>query len=92
MIQKVSRQTNPQREGGHCRRQSQEPIIELAQQFDVHPTQVTQWKQLLDSAAGVPEGEPKPASPTPAAHVKTLHANIGLTLKNNPASSARSGF
>ena len=29
-------------------------LSELAQQFDVHPNQITQWKaQLLDGAAGV---------------------------------------
>lgn len=31
-------------------------IIELAQQFDVYPNQITQWRnQLLDGAAGVIE-------------------------------------
>ena len=29
-------------------------LAELAQQFDVHPNQITQWRsQLLDGAAGV---------------------------------------
>ena len=29
-------------------------LAELAQQFDLHPNQITQWKaQLLDGAAGV---------------------------------------
>ena len=29
-------------------------LVELAQQFDVHPNQITTWKgQLLDGAAGV---------------------------------------
>jgi transposase len=33
-------------------------LAEIAQHFDVHPTQVTQWKaQLLKRAAGVVRGE-----------------------------------
>jgi transposase len=33
-------------------------LAEIAQQFDVHPTQVTQWKaQLLKRSAGVFRGE-----------------------------------
>uniref|UniRef100_A0A9E8A2W5 IS3 family transposase n=1 Tax=Bosea sp. NBC_00436 TaxID=2969620 RepID=A0A9E8A2W5_9HYPH len=59
-------------------------IVELAQQFDVHPNQITQWRnQLLDGAAGVFDGEAKAAAPAPAIDVKTLHAKIGeLTLEN----------
>lgn len=39
-------------------------IVELAQQFDVHPNQITQWRnQLLDGAAGVFDGEAKAAAP-----------------------------
>jgi transposase len=58
-------------------------LTELAQQFDVHPNQVTQWKtQLLESAAGVFGGGSVPASP--AVDVKSLHAKIGeLTLEND---------
>ncbi|WP_157105589.1 IS3 family transposase [Sphingomonas sp. TDK1] len=59
-------------------------IVELAQQFDVHPNQITQWRnQLLEGAAGVFDGEAKVAAPAPAVDVKTLHAKIGeLTLEN----------
>ncbi|WP_404294881.1 IS3 family transposase (plasmid) [Microvirga sp. RSM25] len=58
-------------------------LTELAQQFDVHPNQITQWKaQLLDGAAGV-FGAEKAASANPPVDVKTLHAKIGeLTLAN----------
>ena len=65
---------------------------ELAQQFDVHPNQITAWKaQLVDGAAGVfgADGRVEPASPP--VDVKTLHAKIGeLTLTNDFLSGALS--
>ena len=59
-------------------------LAELAQQFDVHPNQITQWKaQLVDGAAGV-FGAEKTASANPPVDVKTLHAKMGeLTLAND---------
>jgi transposase len=60
-------------------------LNELAQQFDVHVNQITQWKtQLLEGATGVfgAGGAATPASPP--VDVKTLHAKIGeLTLEND---------
>ena len=60
-------------------------LAELAQQFDVHPNQITTWKaQLSDGAAGLFGSEPRTASTTPVVDVKTLHAKIGeLTLAND---------
>ena len=67
-------------------------LAKLAQQFDVHPNQITAWKsQLMESPADV-FGQGKAAASGPAIDVKELHAKIGeLTLENNfcPARSAR---
>jgi transposase-like protein len=57
-------------------------LADLAQQFDVHPNQITQWKaQLLEGASGVfgREGRGEPAI-----DLKSLHAKIGeQTLEND---------
>ena len=57
----------------------------MAQQFDVHANQITQWKsQLLEGAAGVFGGDAKAEPADAAVDVKTLHAKIGqLTLEND---------
>ena len=64
-------------------------LIELAQDFDVHPNRIKQWRdQLLEGATGV-FGEAPKAGAEPAIDVKTLHAKIGeLTLEKDFLSSA----
>jgi transposase len=59
-------------------------LVELAQQFDVHTNQITQWKsQLLEGAAGVFNHGLSEAS-APPVDLKVLHAKIGeLALEND---------
>jgi len=65
----------------------EQTITELSQKFDVHPNQITQWKnQLLEQASTVFE---QGQSKEPSVDVKTLHAKIGeLTLENDFLESA----
>ena len=57
-------------------------LAELAQQFDVHPNQITQWKaQLFDGAAGV-FGKDKSEAAASSVDLKSLHAKIGVRLRS----------
>jgi transposase-like protein len=61
-------------------------VAQIAEQFDVHPNQVTTWKaQLEGGAADVFDGGGGSSSvAAPAVDVKALHAKIGeLTLEND---------
>ena len=60
-------------------------LAQLAEQFDVHPNQITSWKAQLEGGAVDVFG---PGSGNGAVHqavdVKSLHAKIGeLTLEND---------
>ena len=63
--------------------------IALAQDFDVHPNQIKQWRdQRLSGATGV-VGEAPKAKAKPTIGVKPLHAKIReLTLENDFLSGA----
>ena len=65
-------------------------LAELAEQFDVHPNQITQWKvQLQEGASEVFGSAAGGAATTPSVDVKSLHAKIGeLTLQNEFLESA----
>lgn len=65
-------------------------LSKLAEQFDVHPNQISTWReQLLKEASDVFGDGEKSAPATPTVDVKTLHAKIGeLTLENEFLSGA----
>ena len=58
-------------------------LADMAQQYDVHPNLINQWRaRLLEEAADVFGADPAPVEP--AVDVTVLHAKIGeLTLAND---------
>jgi transposase-like protein len=58
-------------------------LAELAEQFDVHPNQISDWKQqMLENASLVFGGDRKDKGDE--MDVKAMHAKIGeLTLEND---------
>jgi transposase len=53
----------------------EQTVIQLAERFNVHPTQVTQWKTQLLERAGEAFGGNTDKRPQP--DIKELHAKIG---------------
>ena len=58
-------------------------MAQLAEQFDVHPNQITSWKAQLESGAADVFG-PGGGQAAPAVDVKSPHAKMGeLTLEHD---------
>ena len=68
-------------------------LAELAQQYDVHPNQITAWKaQAMEGMVGIFGSGNTGLEVAPTVDVKVLHAKIGeLTLEVDfwPVRSAR---
>ena len=59
-------------------------LAQLAEQFDVHPNQITSWKVQLEEGASDVFGPGGNGAAPPTVDVKSLHAKIGeLTLEND---------
>ncbi len=71
-------------------------VAQLADQFDIHVSQIATWKeQLLTGAVGLFEAGTSGKPAAPEIDLKSLHAKIGeLTLENDFLENAlsKAGF
>ena len=59
-------------------------LAQLAEQFDIHPNQITSWTAQLERGAADVFGPGGGMAAQPAVDMKLLHAKIGeLTLEND---------
>ena len=98
MTRRVRRNHSPtfKGEGLLAAIKGEKTLADLAQQFDFHPNQITQWRsQLLDGAAGVFGFEAKSEAAAPTIDVKTLQRRSESwrwRMIFCPARSARPAF
>jgi len=59
----------------------EEPLVAIAERFDVHPNQITKWKRQLSEGAAAVFGESEKATED-GPSIAELHAKIGeLTME-----------